>query len=70
MLTDDGLRVARLEGRITNGAEGADGHGNIGVTEDVVAEGVVLPGLVEHTGKSILRKYRILLNGILFEPSA
>ena len=39
VLADDGLGVASLERGVADGAEGADGHQNVGNAQDVVADG-------------------------------
>ena len=70
VLADDGLGVASLEGGVAHGAEGADRHGNIGVAEDVVAEGELLPDFAEDAVDVFGRDLGIALEGVFFEPGA
>ena len=70
MFADDGLGVTSLEGGVADGAEGADGHGNVGMAQDVVAEGELLPDFTEDAVDVFRRDLRIGLDGIFFEPGA
>ena len=70
VFANDGLGVASLEGGVADGAEGADGHGNVGMAQDVVAEGEFLPDFAEDAVDVFGRDLGIALDGVFFEPGA
>ena len=70
VFADDGLGVTSLEGGVADGAEGADGHGNVGVAEDVVAEGEFLANFAEDAIHVFGRDLGVAIKWVFFKPGA